>query len=69
MKLGQKIVSSTLNWFLALLKVVVVLFILGIAKVILRTNPDIAVSMLGAAAILFILWYFVPQIKRFLNNE
>ncbi|MDF1582848.1 MAG: hypothetical protein RQ733_02705 [Methyloprofundus sp.] len=69
MKLGQTIVSSTLSWFLALLKVVVVLFILGIAKVILRTNPDIAVPMLGAAAILFILWYFVPQIKRFLNNE
>ena len=69
MKLGQKIVKSALGWLLALLKVVVVLFILGIAKVILRTNPDIAVPVLGVAAILFLLWYFAPQIKRFLNNE
>jgi len=69
MKLGQKIMRSALSWVLALLKVVVVLFILGIAKVILRTNPDIAVPVLGVAAILFLLWYFAPQIKRLLNNE
>jgi hypothetical protein len=31
-----------LGWLLAILKAVVVLFILGIAKVTLRTNPDIA---------------------------
>jgi len=69
MKLGQKIVKSALGWLLALLKVVVVLFILGIAKVTLRTNPDIAAPVLGTSAILFLLWYFAPQIKRFLNNE
>jgi len=69
MKLGQKLISSALSWLLALLKVVVVLFVLGIAKVILRTNPDLAVPVLGTATILFLLWYFAPQIKRFLNNE
>jgi len=69
MKLGQKLISSALSWLLALLKVVVVLFVLGIAKVILRTNTDLAVPVLGTATILFLLWYFAPQIKRFLNNE
>ncbi len=69
MKLGQKIVNSTLGWLLAILKAVVVLFILGIAKVTLRTNPDIAFPVLGAAVMFFLLWYFAPQIKRYLNNE
>ncbi len=69
MNLGQKFMSSALSWLLALLKVVVVLFVLGIAKVILRTNPDLAIPVLGTAAILFLLWYFAPQIKRFLNNK
>lgn len=69
MSLFQKFTMVSMSWLLALLKVSIVLFILAIAKVILRTNPDIAVPVLGAAIILFLLWYFLPQIKRFLTNE
>ncbi len=61
--------TVSMNWLLALLKVSIVLFVLAMAKVILRTNPDVAMPVLGAAAMLFLLWYFLPQIKRFLTNE
>jgi hypothetical protein len=50
---------------LALLKVVIFISLLALAKVTLRTNPDIAI--LGAAVVLFLLWYFAPKIKSYLN--
>ncbi|MCF7970634.1 MAG: hypothetical protein K9L22_05650 [Methylococcaceae bacterium] len=58
MGLFKKFMMASMGWLLAMLKVVVVLFILAIAKVLLRTNPDIAIPTLGVAAILFLLWYF-----------
>lgn len=54
-----------MSWGLTILKLLIALFILGIAKVILRTNPDLAIAVLGTAAVMFLLWYFAPQIKHF----
>jgi len=58
LSLLQKFMMVSMGWLFALLKVIGVLFILAIAKVLLRTNPDIAVPVLGGTAILFLLWYF-----------
>jgi len=63
----KKIIAELLSWIVALLKIVTALFILAIAKVTLRTNPDIAIPVLISAAILFLLWYFAPQIKSYLK--
>jgi len=57
--------TGLLGWFLALLKVLVALFILAIAKVLLRTNPELAIAVLASALIMFLGWYFAPQIKQF----
>ena len=54
-----------LSWFLALLKLLIAISLLAIAKVTLRTNPDLAIAVLGTAVVLFLLWYFAPQIKQF----
>ena len=61
----QKFMTGLLGWFLALLKVLVALFILAIAKVLLRTNPELAIAVLASALIMFLGWYFAPQIKQF----
>jgi len=63
----KKIITELLSWIVALLKIATGLFILAIAKVTLRTNPEIAVPILIAAAITFLLWYFAPQIKSYLK--
>jgi len=62
---SNKIIPSLLSWLLALLKLLVAIFLLAIAKITLRTNPDIAIPVLITAAILFLAWYFAPQIKNF----
>ena len=54
-----------MSWGLALLKLLIALSLLAIAKITLRTNPDLAIAVLGTAAIIFLLWYFAPQIKQF----
>lgn len=61
----QLFLTATMEWGLALLKLIVVITLFGVAKVILRTNPDLAIAILGAAACIFLLWYFAPQIKNF----
>jgi len=54
-----------MSWFVALLKLLVAISLLAIAKVTLRTNPELAIAMLSVAAGMFLLWYFLPQIKKF----
>ena len=61
----QKFMMVLLSWFLALLKLLIAISLLAIAKVTLRTNPDLAIAVLGTAVVLFLLWYFAPQIKQF----
>ncbi|NOQ17140.1 MAG: hypothetical protein GQ581_08780 [Methyloprofundus sp.] len=61
----QKITTELLGWLLALLKIAIAIGLLAIAKVTLRTNPDLATAVLGTAAVMFLLWYFAPQIKQF----
>ncbi|GFO76181.1 hypothetical protein BPLS_P3821 [Bathymodiolus platifrons methanotrophic gill symbiont] len=56
---------SLMGWGLALLKLLIALSLLAIAKITLRTNPDLAIAVLGTAAVIFLLWYFTPQIKQF----
>jgi hypothetical protein len=62
---SQKITTELLSWLLALLKLVIAITLIAIAKVTLRTNPDLAIAVLGTAAVMFLLWYFAPQIKQF----
>ncbi len=57
--------TGLLGWFLAALKLLVAIFLLAIAKITLRTNPEIAIPVLVAAAVMFLIWYFAPQIKQF----
>ena len=54
-----------MSWVLALLKLLVAISLLAIAKVTLRTNPEIAIPVLITAAVMFVIWYFFPQIKQF----
>ena len=61
----QKFLTVLMSWFVALLKLFVAISLLGIAKVTLRTNPELAIAVLSAAAGMFLLWYFLPQIKKF----
>ncbi len=61
----QKIITELLSWLLALLKLLVAIALLAIAKITLRTNPEIAIPVLATAAVMFLLWYFAPQIKQF----
>ncbi|MCK5354477.1 MAG: hypothetical protein KAJ63_05115 [Methyloprofundus sp.] len=61
----QKLMLSLLGWCLALLKLLVAIFLLAMAKVILRTNPELAIAVLSTAAVMFLAWYFAPQIKQF----
>ncbi|BCG64519.1 MAG: hypothetical protein methR_P2303 [Methyloprofundus sp.] len=61
----QKIMSTLMSWLLALLKLLIAIGLLAIAKITLRTNPDLAIAVLGTAAVMFLLWYFAPQIKQF----
>ncbi len=61
----QKITTELLSWLLTLLKLVIAIGLLAIAKITLRTNPDLAIAVLGTAAVMFLLWYFAPQIKQF----
>jgi len=56
---------SLLGWVLILLKLLVALFLFAMAKVILRTNPELAIAVLSAAGVMFLAWYFAPQIKQF----
>ena len=56
---------ALMSWGLALLKLLIAIALLAIAKVTLRTNPDLAIAVLGTAAVIFLLWYFAPQIKQF----
>jgi len=58
----------SMSWFLALLKVLVALSLLAVAKVTLRTNPDLAIAVLATAAVMFLLWYFAPNIKQFFKQ-
>lgn len=67
MSLFKKIIHELLSYLVALLKVVIFISLLALAKVTLRTNPDIAIPILGAAVVLFLLWYFAPKIKSYLN--
>ena len=69
MSLLKKIINECLSLIVALLKVVTFIFILAIAKVTLRTNPEIAIPVLCTAAISFLLWYFAPKIKAYLSNH
>lgn len=57
--------TGLLGWFLAALKLLVAIFLLAIAKITLRTNPEIAIPVLATAAVMFLIWYFAPQIKQF----
>lgn len=61
----QNFITGLMSWLLALLKLLVAISLLAIAKITLRTNPDIAIPVLIAAAVMFLLWYFAPQIKQF----
>ncbi len=61
----QTIMTTLMSWLLALLKLLIAIGLLAIAKVTLRTNPDLAITVLGTAAVMFLLWYFAPQIKQF----
>jgi len=67
--LGKRVVRNILSWVYALLKIVVVIFILAVAKVLLRTNTELAVAILGGIAALFLVWYFFADIKRLMNND
>jgi len=67
--LGKRVVRNILSWVYALLKIVVVIFILAVAKVLLRTNTELAVAILGGTAALFLVWYFFADIKRLMNND
>ena len=58
-----------MSLFITLLKITIALSLLGIAKVTLRTNPEIATAVLVTAAILFLLWHFSPQIKHFFKSS
>ncbi|NOQ14771.1 MAG: hypothetical protein GQ583_09905 [Methyloprofundus sp.] len=64
----QKFMTAVLSWLLALLKLLVAVSLLAIAKITLRTNPEIAIPVLATAAVMFLIWYFLPQIKQFLNR-
>jgi len=57
--------TVVLSWLLALLKLLVAISLLAIAKITLRTNPEIAIPVLATAAVMFLIWYFLPQIKQF----
>ncbi len=57
--------TSLMGWFLALLKLLVAISLFAIAKITLRTNPEIAIPVLTTAAVMFLVWYFAPQIKQF----
>ncbi len=61
----QNLITALLSWGLALLKLLIAISLLGVAKVLLRTNPDLAIAVLGTALAFFIIWYFAPQIKQF----
>lgn len=65
MTISKKILTIILEWGLALLKLLIAITLLAVAKVLLRTNPDLAIALLGTAAVMFLLWYFAPHIKNF----
>ena len=65
----KKTITELLSWFLLLLKLLLAIFLLAVAKITLRTNPEIAAPILGLAAVIFLVWYFLPQIKQFLDIE
>ncbi|MDC9728652.1 MAG: hypothetical protein PSN04_04890 [Methyloprofundus sp.] len=67
MSLFKKIIHECLSYLIALLKLVIFISLLAIAKVTLRTNPDIAIPVLSTAAAIFFLWLFAPKIKSFLD--
>ena len=69
MSLFKKIINECLSLIVALLKVLTFIFILAIAKVTLRTNPEIAIPILCTTAISFLLWYFAPKIKAHLSDK
>jgi len=64
----KEFIAGLLEWTVALLKIATALLILAIAKVTLRTNPEIAIPVLSISAIIFLGWFFAPKIKNYLNK-
>jgi len=69
MHIIKKIITELLSWIEILLKAVTVLFLLAMAKVTLRTNPEIAIPVLSTAVLAFLVWYFFPQLKQAFNKR
>ena len=64
----KKIITEGLSWLLLLIKLLLALLLIALAKVTLRTNPILAMTVLGVAAVFFLLWYFAPQLKHYFDR-
>jgi len=68
MHIFKKIITEIFSWIEMLVKIISVLLLLAMAKVTLRTNPEIAIPVLSSAALAFLIWYFFPQLKQAFNK-